>query len=402
MNGRLRVGLVGTGWMGKVHSMSFRTAHLAFGPEPLEPSLEIVASSNRVRAERVAREWGYRRATDDWRRVVEDDQVDVVDICTANDSHFDIAMAAIAAGKHVYCEKPLATNADHARQMADAARKKGLITLVGFNYIQNPVHALAISTLRNGDVGEVKHARVFFKSDYMADPDMPHSWRNERDRAGAGVIGDVGSHCLSYYFHLVGARIDEVFCNLETVVHDRPIGSADGAIRYDARNHDARRVPNTTDDIGTAVFKFPGGAGLIEASRVSPGAHFDIGYEIIGTRGMLRYSYDNINDLYLYRGEGPENFRGFKRIAAGPGNPMYAAMLPAAGLALGYNDFKAIEARELITAIAENRPAHPDFNFGYQVQRVVEACQRSHDQRRWVRLRDIDPPTTPSAAPFAT
>jgi predicted dehydrogenase len=399
---RLRVGLVGTGWMGKVHSMSFRTAQLAFGPEPLEPSLEIVASSNWARAERVAREWGYRRATDDWRRVVEDPEVDVVDVCTANDSHFDIAMAAIAAGKHVYCEKPLATNADHARQMADAAQKKGLITLVGFNYIQNPVHALALSTLRNGDIGEVKHARVFFKSDYMADPDMPHSWRNERDRAGAGVIGDVGSHCLSYYFHLVGAKIDEVFCNLETVVHDRPIGSADGAIRYDARKHDARRVPNTTDDIGTAVFKFPGGAGLIEASRVSPGAHFDIGYEIIGTRGMLRYSYDNINDLYLYRGEGPENFRGFKRIAAGPGNPMYAAMLPAAGLALGYNDFKAIEARELITAIAENRPAHPDFNFGYQVQRVVEACQRSHDQRRWVRLRDIDPPTTPSAAPFAT
>ena len=402
MNGRLRVGLVGTGWMGKVHSMSFRTAHLAFGPEPLEPSLEIVASSDRVRAERVAREWGYRRATDDWRRVVEDAQVDVVDVCTANDSHFEIAMAAIAAGKHVYCEKPLATNADHARQMADAARKKGLITLVGFNYIQNPVHALAISTLRNGDVGEVKHARVFFKSDYMADPDMPHSWRNEKDRAGGGVIGDVGSHCLSYYFHLVGATIDEVFCNLETVVHDRPIGSADGAIRYDAREHDARRVPNTTDDIGTAVFKFSGGAGLIEASRVSPGAHFDIGYEIIGTRGMLRYSYDNINDLYLYRGEGPEDFRGFKRIAAGPGNPMYAAMLPAAGLALGYNDFKAIEARELITAIAENRPAHPDFNFGYQVQRVVEACQRSHDQRRWVHVRDIDPPTTPSATPFAT
>jgi predicted dehydrogenase len=388
--------------MGKVHSMSFRTAHLAFGPEPLEPSLEIVASSDRVRAERVAREWGYRRATDDWRRVVEDAQVDVVDVCTANDSHFEIAMAAIAAGKHVYCEKPLATRADHARQMADAARKKGLITLVGFNYIQNPVHALAVSTLRNGDVGEVKHARVFFKSDYMADPDMPHSWRNEKDRAGGGVIGDVGSHCLSYYFHLVGATIDEVFCNLETVVHDRPIGSADGAIRYDAREHDARRVPNTTDDIGTAVFKFPGGAGLLEASRVSPGAHFDIGYEIIGTRGMLRYSYDNINDLYLYRGEGPEDFRGFKRIAAGPGNPMYAAMLPAAGLALGYNDFKAIEARELITAIAENRPAHPDFNFGYQVQRVVEACQRSHDQRRWVHVRDIDPPTTPSATPFAT
>jgi predicted dehydrogenase len=402
VSGRLRVGLVGTGWMGKVHSMSFRTAQLAFGPEPLEPSLEIVASSNRARAERVAREWGYRRATDDWRRLIEDPEVDVVDVCTANDSHFDIAMAAIAAGKHVYCEKPLATNADHARKMADAARKKGLITLVGFNYIQNPVHALALSTLRNGDIGEVKHARVFFKSDYMADPDMPHSWRNEIGRAGAGVIGDVGSHCLSYYFHLIGVKIDEVFCNLQTVIHDRPIGNADGAIRYNARNRDARRVPNTTDDIGTAVFKFAGGAGLIEANRVSPGVHFDIGYEIIGTRGMLRYSYGNINDLYIYRGEGPEEFRGFKRVASGPSNPLYAALLPAAGLALGYNDFKALEARELIVAIGENRPAHPDFDFGYQVQCVVEACQRSHDQRRWVRVSEVDPSLAPAASPIAT
>ena len=138
------------------------------------------------------------------------------------------------------------------------------------------------------------------------------------------------------------------------------------------------------------MFKFAGGAGLIEASRVSPGAHFDIGYEIIGTSGMLRYSYDNINDLYIYHGEGADGFRGFKRVAAGPSNPLYAALLPAAGLALGYNDFKAIEARELISAIAENRPAHPDFDFGYQVQRAVEACQRSHDERRWVRVSDID------------
>ena len=402
MSGRVRVGLVGTGWMGKVHSMSFRTSQLAFGSEPLEPSLEIVASSDRARAEFVAREWGYRRAAGDWRSVVEDSEVDVVDICTANDSHFEIAMAAIAAGKHVYCEKPLATNADHARQMAGAARKKGLITLVGFNYIQNPVHALAVSTLRNGGIGDVRHARVFFKSDYMADPDMPHSWRNEIGRAGAGVIGDVGSHCLSYFFHLIDANIDEVFCNLETVVHDRPIGSADGAIRYDARNRDARRIPNTTDDIGTALFKFPGGAGLIEANRVSPGAYFDIGYEIIGTRGMLRYSYDNINDLYIYRGEGPDDFRGFKRIASGPGDPRYAALLPARGLALGYNDFKAIEARELIKAIAENRPAHPDFDFGYRVQRVVEACQRSHEQRRWVPVSDVDSPSTSPGPRSAT
>jgi predicted dehydrogenase len=386
---QLRIGLVGTGWMGKVHSMSFRTAQVAFGLEPAEPILETIASSNLARAEHLAREWGYRRATDDWRRIVEDPMIDVVDVCTANDTHFEIAMAAIDAGKHVYCEKPLATNEEHARQMAEAARRKGVITLVGFNYIQNPVHSLALKVIGDGGIGEVKHVRVFFKSDYMADPNMPHSWRNEKERAGAGVIGDVGSHCLSYFMHLIPKEIEQVFCNLEIVIRDRPAGSADGAIRYDARSTDARRVPNTTDDIGTVVFKFADGAGLIETSRVSPGAHFDIGYEIIGAHGMLRYSYDHINDLFISRDSGPAEFRGFARVAMGPSEPRYAALLPAAGLALGYNDYKAIEAREMIVAIGENRPAHPDFDFAHKVQRVVEACLRSHEQRRWVRVGEI-------------
>jgi predicted dehydrogenase len=202
--------------------------------------------------------------------------------------------------------------------MAEAARKNGLITLVGFNYIQNPVHALAVSALRKGQIGEVKHARVYFKSDYMADPDMPHSWRNEKSRAGAGVIGDVGSHCLSYYFHLIGKQIDEVFCNLETVVHDRPIGSTDGAIRYDARSSAARRIPNTADDIGTAVFKFAGGAGLIEASRVSPGAHFDIGYEIIGTSGMLRIRTTTSTTSTSITGKPPTGFAASNAWPPGP------------------------------------------------------------------------------------
>ena len=383
---RVGIGLIGTGWMGKVHSMSFRTALLAFGPEPAEPVLEIVASTRRDRAEQVAREWGYSRSTDDWRAVVNDSRVDVVDICTPNDSHFEIGMAAIEAGKHVYCEKPMATTLEHARLMAQAARARGVITLVGFNYIQNPVHTLARTALRRGDIGEIKHARVFFKSGYMANPDMPHSWRNDRETAGSGAIGDIGSHCMSYFFHLIPEAVEQVFCNLETVIKDRPMGSEDGASRYGARSEDNRRVLNTTDDIGTAVFKFPGGSGLLEVSRVSAGAQFDIGYEIVGTSGMLRYNYDHINDLYLSENSGPPEFRGMRRVPSGPDDPRYAALLPAAGLGLGYNDFKAMEARELLAAIGENRAAHPDFDFGLRVQSVIEACERSHETMAWARV----------------
>ncbi|MBV8566233.1 MAG: Gfo/Idh/MocA family oxidoreductase [Methylobacteriaceae bacterium] len=382
----LRIGMVGAGWMGKVHSMSYRTARSAFGPEPAAPVLASIADVSLELAQKGAGEFGYERAVSDWREIIDDKSIEIVDICTPNDMHFDVAMAAIAAGKHVYCEKPLANSVDHARQMARAAERAGVTTLVGFNYIQNPVHALARQALRRGDIGEVIYARLFFNSDFMADRNLQHTWRNDAARAGSGVIGDIGAHCLSYFFYLVEQEIEEVFCNLETVIADHPAPLVSGGFRLDSVGDASRRVKNTTDDIATVIFKFAGGSGHIEASRVSAGIKFEIGYDIVGTQGSLRYSYDRINDICISRHSGPPESWGMTRIEMGPSDPRYAAFLPVSGLGLGYNDYKAIEAREMIAAVGEGRKAMPDFGFGLRVQEVVEACERSHAKRAWVRV----------------
>jgi len=383
----LRIGIVGAGWMGKVHAMSYRTALGAFGPEPAIPVLAAIADLNQDMAEHAARDYGIPRAVADWRQIVEDKSIDIVDICTPNDMHSDVALAALAAGKHVYCEKPLANTADLARQMAEAAARSGVTTLVGFNYIQNPVHKLGQAAIARGDLGELVYAKIMFNSDFMADRNLQHTWRNDIARAGSGVIGDIGAHCLSYFYHLVDREIEEVLCALQFVIPDHPAPLAAGGFRMGATGDATRRIPNTTDDMATVMFRFQGGgAGHMEMSRVSTGIRFDIGYEIVGAKGMLRYDYERINDLDLYRDEGPAAERGFTRMRMGPTDPRYAALLPVPALGLGYNDYKAMEAREMIEAVAAGRPAYPDFAFGYRVQRVVEACQRSHAERAWVKV----------------
>ncbi len=389
MGREVRIGLVGAGWMGKIHSMAYRMARTAYGPEPAEPILAAVADVSPERAQQAMRDYGYQRAAKDWQELVNDPQIDVIDICTPNFMHFDVAMAAIAAGKHVYCEKPLANSVHEARQMAEAAKKKGVITIAGFNFIQNPVHALALKTIQNGEIGEIKFARLFFNGDFLADPNLQHSWRNDKRLAGSGVIGDIGAHCFSYFRHLVGKEIDQVFCDLEIVVPDHPAPLDGGSFRIGAQGDQNNRIPNTTDDVANVLFKFPGGSGVMENSRISAGIRYDIGYDLIGTKGSLRYTYDRINDLYINRETGPVEFRGYTRVEMGPSDPRFAGLHPVSGLGLGYNDYKAIEAHELLMAIGEERPAYPDFEFAYQVQRVVDACQLSHEKRSWVKIDEV-------------
>jgi predicted dehydrogenase len=384
---KLQIGIVGGGWMGKVHAMSYRTARSAFGPDPATPVIAVLADINSELAEAATRECGIEKAVADWRSVVDDQNIDIIDICTPNDMHFDIAMAAIAAGKHVYCEKPLSHNVDQARQMAQAAERRGVITMVGFNYIQNPVHKLGRAAIARGDLGDIIYVRLFFNSDFMSDRSLQHTWRNDINRAGSGVIGDIGAHCLSYFYYMLDRQVEEVLCDLRFIIPDHAAPLSAGAFRIGAQGDPNRRVANTTDDMATVMFRFHGGGtGHMEMSRVSTGIRFDIGYDIVGTNGMLRYNYERINDLDVYRDTGPVENRGFTRMRMGPTDSRYAALLPVSALGLGYNDYKAMEAREMIEAVASGRPAYPDFRFGQRVQEVVAACQRSHAERAWVKV----------------
>ena len=387
----LKVGLVGAGWMGKAHAMSYRTARLAFGGKPVAAVLEVVADANEEIAARAAAEMGFRRHARDWREVVEDPGIDIIDITTPNDLHFDIAMAAIAAGKHIYCEKPLTNDVATSFEMAEAAEKAGITTMVGFNYIKNPVQFLARKLIEEGEIGSVTYYRGLFNSDFLARPDIPFSWRNDKARAGSGMIGDVGAHCFAYFRHLVAQPIEEVMCDLRIEIGERPRAADEGAFSQDAEGgEEMLRVD--TDDVATVLIRFAGGTtGHMEMSRVARGRRMEVGYDVTGTDGALRYQYDRINELQVYREAGPQETRGFQRVEMGPTDPRYAAFYPIAGIGAGYNDFKVIEAQAFLEAIAAGEPGYPDFRFGAEVQRLVDACMLSDAEGRWVKVSEVGP-----------
>ena len=374
----LKVGLVGAGWMGKAHAMSYRTARLAFGGKPVAAVLDVVADANEEIAAAAAAEMGFRRHARDWREVVEDPSIDIVDITTPNDLHFDIAMAAIAAGKHIWCEKPLTNDVGTSFEMAVAAEKAGITTMVGFNYIKNPIQSLARRLIEEGEIGAVTYYRGLFNSDFLGRPDIPFSWRNDKSRAGSGVIGDVGAHCFAYFRHLVGQPIEEVMCDLRIVVGERPGVEGFGKFSQDTQGGGGEMVAVDTDDIATVMFRFAGGTtGHMEMSRIALGRRMEVGYDVTGTEGALRYQYDRLNELQVYREDGPQETKGFKRIEMGPTHPHYAAFYPVPGIGAGYNDFKVMEAQAFLEAISAGDPGYPDFRFGAEVQRLVDACMLS-------------------------
>ena len=387
----LRIALVGAGWMGKAHAMAYRTARLAFGGEPAAPVLEVVADATEEIAARAAAELGFRRHARDWREVVDDPGVDIVNITTPNDLHHEVAMAAVAAGKHVWCEKPLTNDAGTSFEMAEAAEKAGVTTMVGFNYIKNPVQSLARKLIEEGEIGSITYYRGMFNSDFLGRPDVPFSWRNDRARAGSGVVSDVGAHCFAYFRHLVAQPIDEVMCDLRIVFPERPRAESAGSFSLEAGGA-ADMVTVDTDDVATAMFRFGDGViGHMEMSRISLGRRMEIGYDVTGTEGALRYQYDRINELQFYREAGPQETKGFKRIEMGATDPRYAAFFPVPGIGAGYSDFKVMEAQAFLEAIVAGEPGYPDFRFGAEVQRLIDACILSDAEERWVKVAEVGP-----------
>lgn len=372
---RLSIGLIGGGFMGRAHALAFRAAAAVFSL-PREPHFEIVADATDELARATAANLGFARATGDWRSLAADPAVDLVDITTPNLLHKPMALAAIAAGKHVYCEKPLAPGAGDARAMADAAEAAGVKTFVGFNYLKNPMAALARDIARSGEIGEVVNFRGIHAEDYMADPATPFSWRLD-PASGPGALGDLGSHLIAMARFLVG-DIVSVCGQLETVVTERPVR---------AGHPETRAIDQ--DDQARAIVRFANGAGgVIEASWVAAGRQMQLAYEITGSRGALAFTQERMNELKLYTTDQPRGRGGFKTITAGPDHPPYGDFCPAPGHQLGFNDMKTIEARDVIEALAGTRDAWPDFREAWQVQRVIDAVMTSAAEQQWIEITD--------------
>ncbi|PWG64955.1 Gfo/Idh/MocA family protein [Spiribacter halobius] len=368
----LNIGLVGSGFMGKAHTIAYRALPGVF-PRPVRLQLELLADQGEARAREAAERLGFARWTGDWRALVSDPAVDVVDICAPNHLHREMALAAIAAGKAVYCEKPLALSAADAAEMVDAAERAGVTTLVGFNYACNPAAALVREIVAGGEIGEPLHFRGAHNEDYLADPQTPFNWRCERALAGSGALGDIGAHILHAALGVMGP-VAELCADLRTVIPERPVAGDPG-----------RRRAVENEDQASALLRFASGAtGSIETSRVAAGRKLGLAYEITGSRGCVRFDQERMSEIQLYLADGPPSRRGFRTVLLGPEHPDYAAFSPAPGHGLGFNDMKIVEARDLVDAVLDGAPVANDFRGAWAVNRLIEAMERSHAARGWV------------------
>ena len=385
---KIRIGLIGVGWMGQAHAKAFRTVPIYFGTEPAVPVLEIVADATPELAKAGAASVACERWTDNWRDVVNDPNVDVVDITSPNNTHAEIAIAAAKAGKHIYCEKPLAMNSVEGRVMVETAEAQKLITLVGFNFIQNPIQGLARDLVAKGDIGDIILFRGACDEDFGTDPDIPFTWRYEKSIAGSGVLADMASHALSLSQILVG-DIDEVCGNTGIFYRERPVPEPGSSSGHLATAGTTKRAVETEDVVQFLVSYTNGATGVIESSRVATGRKQWLSYEIHGTKGALFFTQERMNELQVYRHTDPEEERGYKTVFTGPEHPNYEPFNPMAGMQIGYNDLKTIEARDLIVAVATGRPVESDMRFGLKIMQVIDAVLKSVEERRWVRTDEF-------------
>ena len=366
----LRIGLIGAGFMGKAHALGFAAARRAFDL-PLEVELRTVADITAGAAAAAAARFGFARSTGDWRTMVHDPEIDLIDIAAPNALHKEMALAAIGAGKHVYCEKPLATTVGDAREMADAAEAKGVKTQVGFNYLCNPMLRLAKEMIAAGELGRIHSYRGLHCEDYMADAGVPFGFRHEPE--GGGALADIGSHALATAEFLLGP-VAEVMGDCVTAIAERPDGAGG-----------RRRVE--VDDATRALLRFESGAaGSVEASWIANGRKMQHDFEVYGSEGALVFSQERLNELRFYSlGDAPGR-RGFRRIEAGPEHPPYGEFCPAPGHQIGFNDLKAIEIAGFVGALAGLCPEPFDFRRGLRIQTLLETIQRSSAERRWRKV----------------
>ena len=362
------IGIVGGGYMGKAHAVALRAVGPLFDL-PLRPRLEAIAASTPASAARYRDAYGFSRAAHDWQDLVEDPAVEAVYIATPPATHRAIAEAAFARGKAVFCEKPLADTLENARAMLAAAEASGAIHMTGFNYIRTPASQFVRQLLAEGAIGEVTWFRGEHTEDFLADPEAPHEWRCEGE--ANGNLGDLAPHPINAALALMGP-IAEVMATLETVHEGRPGG----------------RVTN--DDHAQFMCRFEKGAmGHLYSSRIATGRKMGYAYEIHGTRGAIRFDQEDQNAVWLYRAEGPEAERGFRKILTGPAHPDYAAFCQGPGHGTGYLDQIIIEAKDFLTALDTGKPVWPTFRDGLEVAEVVEAARLSHRERRWTRLEEV-------------
>ncbi|MFB6777090.1 Gfo/Idh/MocA family protein [Streptomyces sp. NPDC056352] len=378
----LGVGMVGYAFMGAAHSQGWRTAGHVFDL-PMQPALAAICGRDRTAVSAAAERHGWAAAETDWRALIARDDVQIVDICTPGDSHAEIAIAALEAGKHVLCEKPLANTVAEAEAMvaaAEQARARGQVAMVGFNYRKVPAIAYARTLIADGRLGVLRHVRATYLQDWLVDPESPLTWRLKREHAGSGALGDLGAHIVDLAQYLAGELLVGVSAVAETFVRERPLLAGASAGLSGTADSGARGAV-TVDDAALFTGRLASGAlASFEATRMAAGRKNALRLEINGERGSLAFDLERLNELSFHDHTEPGTTAGFRRIlVTEPEHPYLEAWWPP-GHALGYEHTFIHQARDLVLTIAEGADPVPSFADGLQVQRVLAAVEESAEK----------------------
>ena len=382
----INVGLVGYKFMGKAHSNAYATVAKFFDVVP-QPVMKAVCGRNEAELAEFAQRFGWESYETDWQKLVARKDVDVVDIAAPGNVHRDIAVAAAEAGKHVFCEKPLAPSLSQAREMLAAVRKAGVVNIVNFNYRCCPALALAQRMIKSGEIGDVRHFRATYLQDWLVDPSFPMNWRLRKEVAGSGAHGDLNAHLVDLGRFLVG-EIREVVGLLRTFITERP-GEGTSSGLTAVAGSGTEKV--TVDDASLFLARFAGGAvGTFEATRMAPGRKNFNRVEINGSRGSLVFNFEDMNMLEYYSTSDPSGQQGFRKILATESvHPFFGAWWPP-GHIIGYEHTFIHAVYELMTAINGKPTIMSNFHDGAQCAAVLDAVERSAANGQWVEVEMVD------------
>lgn len=383
-NGRLNVALIGHRFMGKAHTHAYTDVTLFFDPR-LRPVKKVLCAKGDDVAD-VADQWGWQEWDSEWRSVVSRPDIDAVDICAPSILHKEIAIAAAAAGKHVFCEKPLAMNLADAREMLAAVEQAGVVHTIGFNYRKVPAVALARQLIAEGAIGRIHHFRGIYSQDWLVDPSFPLAWRLRRKDAGAGSSWDLGAHVVDLARYLVG-EVAEVVGQQATFVRERPVAAFEDGLHAVAGD---TMGEVDVDDATSFLARFAQGAlGIFEVTRFGTGHRNQNRIEVYGSEGGFVFDMERMNELQFYSRRDPGHVQGYRTIQVGEGVHPYMSGWWPAGHIIGFGDTFVHEILDFLAAIGEGRQASPSFADGVRCQEILAAVDRSVAERRWVGIAEM-------------
>lgn len=381
----IRIGMIGYQFMGKAHSHAYRDLPFFFDTK-IKPVQKAIAGRNESAVKEAAEKMGWESYETDWRRLVERDDIDVIDIVTPNHTHAEIAIAAAEAGKHIITEKPLALTLEEAHQMYEAVQKNGVTHMICHNYRFAPAVQFTKKLIEAGRLGRIYHFRANYLQDFIMDPQFPLVWRLKKEVSGTGALGDIGAHSIDLARFLVG-EFKEVVSMMETFIKERPMGEMSSGLQAKSNNSTLGEV--TVDDAALFLAKFENGAlGTFEATRFAGGNRNKNKFEINGEKGSVRWDMENMNNLEVYFANDEPGLQGFRLINCTEEIHPYAGAYWPSGHIIGYEHTFIHLVHEFLNGIANNYQPEPNFKDGLKNQQVLKAVEESAKLKQWVNVAE--------------